>query len=498
MRLTSLYFAVFAAVLGVLYYSIPGRFQWQLLLTASVVFYLWAGEEYLIFLLFTAITTYMATMQMAKNQARQSGKSKTAIRKQNRWLMAACLTANFGMLFLCKACLIKPFSLAVTDSPVSFLSLGLPLGISFYLFQTMGYVVDVYRGSVPAEGNFFRLLLFSSYFPQLIQGPISRYSRLAPQLFGQHAFDGKQVSFGAQRMLWGYFKKLVIADRIAPAVTVLRGMEGGSAFAALTVFYAVQLYADFTGGIDVVLGLSQILGVTLPENFIRPFFSKNTAEYWRRWHISLGEWMKEYIFYPVSVSKPMLRFSKAARRRFGNFGKRMPVYLASAVTWFVTGIWHGLTPNFILWGMLNWGVIVISGELEPVYRRFHSRFRLKEKRWYGCFEMARMFCLMNLIRVCDLFPRVSDYFRGLVSLWERWEPIAIPGLTGVDIAILLLGCAAMLLVSLIQERRGSVRELLWEKTAVGYCVNGALLLAVVLTGSYGVGYNAASFIYNQF
>ena len=522
MQLTTVSFALFAAALLVLYYIIPRRGQWILLLAASYLFYLWAGVEYLVFILFTTLTTYGATLVIDRNlcvqtqylaqnkqaMSREEKKEyKASVKRKNRLWLVVCLAANFAVLAVCKACLIEPFSVAAQQGRLSFLTLGLPLGISFYMFQSMGYVVDVYRGTAKAEKNPLKLALFVSFFPQLVQGPISKFSKLAPQLYAPHAFDGKQVSFGLQRMLWGYFKKLVIADRIAAAVIALRGPEyTGISFLVLTVFYAVQIYGDFTGGIDITLGLSQALGIQLPENFIRPYFSKNIAEYWRRWHISLGEWMKDYIFYPISVSQPMLKLSKTARAKLGDLGKRLPVYVASVATWFVTGIWHGLTPNFVLWGMLNCFFIVMSEELAPLYARFHGRFHLKEKKWYGGFEMLRMFLLMNLIRICDLFPRVGEYFGRIGSLFTTfnfcilWDGTLMQlGLTGLDYGILGVGVALVFGVSLMQEKKGSVREFLWQgSTVVRYILIFALLLAVLLLGSYGIGYNASNFIYNQF
>lgn len=522
MQFTTVSFVLFAAALLGLYYLIPKRGQWALLLVASYLFYLWAGIEYLVFILFTTLTTYVVTLVMDRNLSaqtrylaenkqtlsREEKKAyKAAVKRKNRVWLVVCLAENFAILAVCKACLIEPFSAAAQEGRLSFLTLGLPLGISFYMFQSMGYVVDVYRGTAKAEKNPLKLALFVSFFPQLVQGPISKFSKLAPQLYAPHSFDGKQVSFGLQRMLWGYFKKLVIADRIAAAVIALRGPEHtGVSFLVLTVFYAVQLYGDFTGGIDITLGLSQALGIQLPENFIRPYFSKNIAEYWRRWHISLGEWMKDYIFYPISVSQPMLKLSKTARAKFGNFGKRLPVYAASVATWFATGIWHGLTPNFVLWGMLNCFFIVLSEELAPLYEKFHNRFHLKEKKWYGGFEIARMFLLMNLIRICDLFPQVGDYFSRIGSLFTAfnfhilWDGTLMQlGLTGLDYGILGCGAALMFGVSLTQEKKGSVRELLWQGSpALRYILIFALLLAVLLMGSYGIGYNASNFIYNQF
>lgn len=491
MRFASFGFLLFAAVLLLLYYTIPKKGQWTLLLMASYVFYLWSGAKYLVFILFTTLTTYGTALFMDYNRTIND---KKAARRKNRVLVSLCLSVNFGLLALCKV----RFTLG---------NLALPLGISFYMFQSMGYVLDVCRGTVGAEKNPLKLALFVSFFPQLVQGPISKFSRLAPQLFSPHAFDGKRISFGLQRMLWGYFKKLVVADRIAVAVIALKAPEyTGVSFAVLTVFYAIQIYGDFTGGIDIALGLSEAMGILLPENFERPFFSKTIAQYWRRWHISLGVWMKDYIFYPVSVSGPIRKLSKAARARFGSFGKRLPVYAASIATWFVTGIWHGLTPNFVLWGMMNCFIIVVSEELSPLYGKFHARFHLKETRWYGGFEILRMFALMNLIRVVDLFPNVGEYFDRVYSLITDhnfhilWDGTMMKlGLSTLDYGILILGIGLMFSVSLAQKRNGSVREWLWNgNTTLRYALTFGMFLIVLLMGSYGIGYDAGNFIYNQF
>ena len=201
----------------------------------------------------------------------------------------------------------------------------------------------------------------------------------------------------------------------------------------------------------------------------------------------------------------MLQLSKAARKTMGNFGKRLPVYVASIATWAVTGIWHGLTPNFILWGMMNCFVIVVSEELAPLYEKFHGKFHLKEKKWYGCFEILRMFCLMNLIRIVDLFPNVGQYFARMGSLLTTfnfhilWNGTMLKlGLTALDYIILGGGIALIAAVSLLQEKKGSVRELLWDKPLLRYVLVIALLLIVLLMGSYGIGYHASDFIYNQF
>ncbi len=515
-------FALFGAVVLAAYYMVPRGGQWIVLLLASGFFYWMAGPAYLVFLLTTIASTYTAARMIYARQkkrdayltehkqelSREEKKAcKAKVKSGSRVILTVCLVLNFGMLAVCKGMLVEPLRTLAKDGPMEFLTLGLPMGISFYLFQTVGYLVDVYRETAGAEGNLAKYALFAGYFPQLIQGPISKYQELAPQLTAHHSFDGQQVAFGLERMLWGYFKKLVLADRIAVAIGALKGPEDtGAAFLLLTVFYAIEIYGDFTGGIDVVLGLSQALGIRLEENFVWPYFSKNIAEYWRRWHITLGRWMKDYIFYPVSVSEPMRKLSKNARKKLPNLGKRLPVYVASVITWLCTGIWHGFIPNFVLWGLLNCAVIVASEELQPVYDAFHARFGWKDKSWYGWFEVVRMFLLMNLIRACDLFPNVGDYAARMGSLLTTfnyhilWDGTLLQlGLTALDYGIVAVGVAVCFGVSLAQERGGPIRPRIARLPAlVRYGLVFALVLSIVLFGCYGIGYDAGNFIYNQF
>ncbi len=327
MLFTSYEFLGFLAVLLLLYYLVPKRFQWQLLLAASYLFYFLTGPSNLIYILAATVTTYLAGWQIARIGERQSAylkehkaeldkeakKAYKAGMKHKQWLcLLLCLLFNIGVLAVVK-----------------------------YTNFVMGYLIDVYRGVVPAERNPFKLALFVSFFPQLVQGPISRFGDLAVSLFEQHRFDGRTVSFGLQRVLWGFFKKLVIADRMLVGVNaIVRNPEsysGAYVFLGM-LFYALELYADFTGGIDITIGVAETLGIRVTENFIRPYFSKSIKEYWRRWHITMGTWFTDYIFYPISVCKPMLKFSRFSRAHFGEqIGKRMPVYLSSFAVWFATG-----------------------------------------------------------------------------------------------------------------------------------------------------------------
>lgn len=383
------------------------------------------------------------------------------------------------------------------------------MGISFYTFQTMGYLIDVYRAKAEPERNIARLALFVSFFPQLVQGPISRFSELEPQFFTPHRFEGRTFTYGLQRILWGYFKKLVIADRIVALMTTLLDEPAeyrGAYVFLLIIVYSIQIYADFTGGIDITIGIAESLGIKLAENFNRPFSSVSTKEYWRRWHITMGTWFTDYIFYPVSVCRPMLKLSKFSRRVFGNaVGKRIPVYLATVVTWFLTGLWHGAGWNFIVWGLLNCAVILVSQELEPLYKKFRERFpRLTSSRGYTLFSRARTFLLMGLIRSLDCYRDVGLTFRMWGSMFTTRnlgevfsQRLFTLGIGAADIIIIAAAVAAVCCVSVISEKR-DIRAAVYEKPLLCAASCCALLVIIILLGEYGIGYDAQQFIYNQF
>lgn len=530
MFFTSYEFFGFIVVLFVLYYLVPKKMQWPLLLLASYIFYFVAGPEYLIYILVTTVTTWFAAYMMGRNQEKQalylkehkaemSREERKAYKEsrhkvQLRWIVC-CLLFNIGVLAVVKYTnffisnvngILDAFG---QTGRLSFVTLALPLGISFYTFQAMGYLIDVYRGTVPAEKNFFKFALFVSFFPQLIQGPISRFGDLSKTLYEPHSFDKKTVSYGLQRMLWGYFKKLVIADRILAAVSCIIGepdtYHGAYAFLGM-LFYTVQLYADFTGGIDITIGIAQVMGITVQENFHRPYFSKSLKEYWRRWHISMCTWFKDYIFYPVSVCKPMQKFSKFTRKHLGeNIGKKLPVYASSFVVWFATGIWHGASWNFVVWGLANWFVLMVSEELEPLYGRFHSRFSIGRTWGYKVFTVVRTFALICALNLFDCYAAVSTTFRMFGSMFtaDNWSilwdgSLLNLGMNLADYAVLAVGILVVFAVSLVQ-RSGSVRGKIAAKPyPVRVCVWFGLFLLVLLLGTYGIGYDSSQFIYNRF
>jgi len=530
MLFTSYDFLGFAAALLLIYYIIPKRAQWPLLLAASYVFYYIAGPEYFFYILTTTLTVYLTALfveNIEKNTkaylkehkeelSKEEKKNYKDGQKQKKLIpLVICILINLGILAVVKYAdfFISNINGIIGQSGngqgLSFLSLAVPLGISFYTFQSIGYLVDVYRGAVVAQKNFFKLALFVSFFPQLIQGPIGRYGELSQTLYSPHKFDAKAVSYGLQRVLWGYFKKLVIADRVLIAVSTMTGDPSrytGAYSLVIMLLYTVQLYADFTGGIDITIGLAEALGIRMSENFIRPYFSKSLKEYWRRWHISMCSWFRDYLFYPVSVSKPMQKLTKFSKKRFGDkIGRRLPVYLSTGIVWFSTGLWHGASWNFIVWGMCNWAILMISEELEPLYKRFHGRFAFGSSFLYRAFQVLRTFALVCALNLFDCYSSISETVRVFFSVFSAtnwkvlWDGSLLKlGLGRLDYVIILAGVGIMLSVSLLQ-RRESVRDIISRRPyPIRFVVWYGLFLIVLLMGAYGIGYDASQFIYNQF
>ena len=515
MLFVSYQFIFFLFLVFLLFYCVPGKFQTAVLLLASYCFYWYAGEGCLLYILITTVSTFLIANKISGLKSAIGLEKKKKKAKQKHWLIL-CLCINIGLLCFFKYTNFTIYNInnliqfANGTRPFTYMELILPLGISFYTFQSVGYVVDVYRGKSTAEKNILRLALFVSFFPQVIQGPISRYDALSQSLFSEKKFDKTVICSGLQRILWGYFKKLVVADRILLAVNeIIRNPEQyqGTYVLLGALFYAVELYADFTGGIDITIGIGELFGVHIAENFRRPFFSKSVKEYWTRWHISMGTWFRDYVFYPVSVCGPMKRMTSFFKKHGGkSIGKKVPVYLASFIVWFLTGLWHGASWNFIVWGLGNFFLIMISEECKPLFSKIHERFpKMKQKAWFAVFQIFRTILLMSCLRMFDCYKTIPETIRMFSSIFTKWNgrilfdgSLLNIGLDMADYVILLAGVVLMFMVSFLQ-RKGSVRMQI--KTLPTVCRFGiwyALFLTVVLFGAYGMGYDAAQFIYNQF
>ena len=469
----------FSLACAAAYYGCPLRLRWMLLLVFSYGYYALCGARALPFLLLTTASTWAgalaigriaerskADLRARKAELDAAGKKalKAAARRRQRAVLVAVLLLNFGVLALLKY--VPPLLSATGRSPLGLL---LPLGISFYTFQSTGYLIDVYSGKTAPERNPARYALFVSFFPQLIQGPIGRYDQLASQLTEPHRFDWANIHRGLLLMLWGFFKKKVIADRALPLVSEVFGSQdayGGAVIVVGVLFYSLQQYCDFSGGIDLVTGAAELMGIHLAPNFRRPYFAVSLGDFWRRWHISLGAWMRDYVFYPFALTKPMTRLSRAAKGVLGaDVARALPAALGNILVFLLVGVWHGASMNYVLWGLYNGVILAASALLEPAYKHANERLgRLTRTRGFHVLRVLRTFLIVNIGWYFDRCARAADAFAMLgrtVSAPRLSQltdgTLLTLGLKAGDYRILAVSTAILFAVSLLQERGVSIR-----------------------------------------
>ena len=500
----------------------PARFRWVVLLLASYGFYATRSLMGLPLILTTTVTTWLCALcigrigERLKKRLKEEKQSlspedkkllKAQAKGRQRVFFFAALIINFALLGVFK---YTDEVLRLTGQPV--LGLLLPLGISFYTFQSMGYLMDVYNGKYAPEASLPRFALFVSFFPQLIQGPIGRYDQLAPQLKQPRSVDFKEFERGAMLVVWGLFKKMVIADRAFPLVESVFSAAAGELGGAVTVFgvlaYSLQQYCDFSGGIELVAGIAQMMGVSLAPNFKRPYFAVSLGDFWRRWHISLGSWMRDYVFYPFALCKPVSSLSKAAKARVGaEFARALPAALGNVLVFLLVGVWHGASSNYVLWGLYNGVVLAASALLEPAFKRWNAAHaQLAASRAFYVFRVLRTFLIVN---IGWFFDRSVSGMRALAMMGTvvtnprfgqmTLDTIASLGVSAPDFYLLLLATALLFFVSVAQERGVQVREwVLARKLPLRWLILMGGVLAVLVFGVYGSGFDEAAFIYYQF
>lgn len=504
MSLISNLFVLFVLAAVMVYYLTPQKYQWAALLGFSYLYYLSGNVRYLGFLLFSTAVTYLCALGIDRMQ--QAGKDPKKIRR----VVTLGFAGNLGMLGLVKytGFFAEHWNFLFQTNQKSFQML-LPLGISFYTFQSSGYLLDVYWKRIRAQKNPFRYALFVSFFPQLLQGPIGSYGRLAGQLYAGHAFSWERIADGLTRIIWGFCKKMIIADWAGVFADAIWGdldrYNGIALFGLL--FYGIQLYADFSGAMDVVIGIGNLFGITMDENFRRPYLAKSMAEFWERWHITLGEWMKNYVFYPVSLSRFMTRFSKWSKKVFGRkTGRVVPIALADLIVFFFVGIWHGASWKYVVYGLMNGGIIAFSELMAGQYRSWKKTLHISGKeRWYAAFAIARTFLLVNLRWFFDRSDTLGQGIYMVKQAFTHFAPaqlLDIPAGNGgtafVPQAILIItaGCAVMVTAGCLEENGADIRKCLSRlPLPVHVCV---YLLLLVCIGLFGSTAAPRGFIYAQF
>lgn len=537
MGFTSFKFLAFLFLVIVVYYLVPKRFQWAVLLTASYGFYLFSGIEQVFYIVATTLFTYGAARLMQrlrnKNQAHINSLGEGITKEEARDLKKAVakkihtlqvLTVLVNLLTLASLKYLNLFLGAVNDlfalfrwdASLPLINLLVPLGLSYYTFNSIGYLIDVGRGKYQAERHIGKFALFVSFFPSIVQGPLCRFGDVGVQLKTPHKLEYKNIKFGAQLILWGFFKKLVIADRIGAVASFVFSSEfaatdyNGSQIFFGVLAYSFQIYGDFSGGTDIARGAAQMMGINLPMNFERPFFATSMADFWRRWHASLGAWMREYVFYPIMLSRPVTAVSKKFRAKWGaHAGKMVPSVAAPFVVFFLIGIWHGVTLQYITNGLYNAFLISAGVAMGPVFQKIIKTFKIDTTTFsWRLFQILRTFTLLCISRIIVKAPGLGEAFRMIGSMFTSAD---LAFLTGADKQIYTFGCSEaelrlvffsvilLLVVGILQESGIKIRESLARQNVFfRWGLVLALLCVVLIYGTYGPGYEASSFIYGNF
>lgn len=512
MGIISIQFLEFVLVAALCYFIFPDKYKWSVLLGFSFAYYALLCWKFIPFMLITILSTYIATRGIGKTYEIMSqtvkahkGEWDRATKKaykhkmetKAKVIMIVTLVINFGIL-----------------AGFKYFTNVMPLGISFYTFQTMGYLIDVYQEKVDAEKNIGKVALYVSFFPQIVQGPIGMYSDLAKQLYEPHKFNFFRVKKACLLIMWGMFKKMVIADRAAGFrfLIVENDMSySGTYILTAVLVYALQLYADFSGGIDIVRGIAEIFGIEMAENFRRPYFSKSLTEYWHRWHMTLGNWVRNYVFYPLSISKRFLKMGKWMGNHWGkHFGRVVPTSLASLITFLIIGVWHGANGKYVAFGLWNGLVIMIIELVHPITARVFEKLKVNEEsKIYGGICILWTFFLVMVGYYFDVAGNFGDamYMMGksvtdinLMDFQTIGATLSAAGLDKYDFAVVVLGTLFIFVVSLIQEKKGiEIRVwILSRKIVLRWCILYICIFAILLLGYYGPGMDAAEFEYMQF
>ncbi len=492
MLFNSIHFLIFFPVVTALYFLSPHRFRWILLLAASCYFYLVFKPVYILILAFTIVVDYLAGIWIEKNEG-----------EKRRWYLIASILANVGVLAVFKYYNFLNYNwrelvgISGLDLPVPpLLSILLPVGLSFHTFQSLSYTIEVYRKKTPAEHHFGIFALYVMFYPQLVAGPIERPQNVIYQFRERHYFEYERVKLGLQLMMWGMFKKVVIADRLAAFANVVYNQPHsyrGISLIIATVFFAFQIYCDFSGYSDIALGSAQVMGFNLMLNFDRPYFSKSISEFWKRWHISLSTWFRDYVYISLGGGRV-----SAPRRYFNLF-----------FTFLVSGLWHGANWTYVIWGALNGFYLIAEmqwqGLVESLKNRTHGGF--------GKFLINLCLVLLTFSMTCfawiffrantvgDAFYVASHLFDGLSELPHQMLNLPFIKLNIMlgrdkwDFIIALLAIAFLLFTHYLQRGRSGRTLLNGQTRLIRWAFYFAMVFALLFFGAFN---ESQQFIYFQF
>lgn len=518
MQVSSISFLYFCFFLFFLYYVLPKRFQWVLLLIFSAIFYVVTTDSFTwLYLLVSASSVYAATVYFDfKSRTRSSGQLERS--KGEKAVLMLALAINIGILAVLKYSNFFIFNFNLIFRYISgggwqidYLNLLYSLGISYYTLQLISYLCDSYWGITKVQYNYAKLLLFAGYFPQMVSGPISRYSQISDDLYGGKEFDADHFVFGLQRITWGFIKKQVITWRIGSYVDAI--FAAPSNYTSIHIWggvllFPIQLYTDFSGCMDIIMGVSECLGIKLPENFNAPFFSKNMQEFWQKWHITLGTWLRDYIMNPILKSEWMIKLDSSLREKLGKKrGKRFTSYIGMFFVWIAMGMWHGSGWKYIIGeGIWFWIVLVLEKEMNPAFKWMIDKWHIKTEcfswRLFQCLRTYIFFSIGMIFFRADTTSMGIEIIKKLFSLKDvimfRFRNLVGFGLNADGWIICVIGVATVFLVDRL-HMDGSVREALQRQNFLfRWLIYMVMIASILFFGQIGSPNAISDFIYQGF
>lgn len=522
------YLLLFLPIVMIIYSVVPKKKRYIFLFLVGLIFFYLISETLIVYLFVTIFITYGIGLWLKKlNDAEEKNienlekeekkKVRETFNKKKRMILflgialeltMLCMTKYLSFMCLNVNNLLELFHASFRIKEIKIFA---PIGISFYTLQSISYMVDVYRLKFEPNNNILKVGLYLSFFPQIMEGPISRYDDVKDNLFTGENLKYQNICFGTQRIMYGFIKKMVVADRLNSTVALIfnnySNYNGGIIFIG-AILYTIQLYMDFSGIMDIVIGSGEIFNVKLPENFKQPFFSSNISDFWSRWHITLGTWFKDYIFYPISLSKFSRKMTCSLRKKIGNhFGPLAAGALALFAVWFSNGLWHGAGYSFLFFGMYHFVLILLGNIFSPVIKKFYEFTKIDKDKLL--FKSIRIIKTTIIVIIGELFFRASTLTDGINMFKLIVSNFSLQGLTdgtllkigldGKDYIIIGVTLLIVFVIGVLKEKGIYIREEVSKKPlVVRWCIYYMLILYGLIFGAYLGPYTPIDPMYASF
>ncbi len=495
-----LYFIIFLPMVVVLYQLCPQKFRKYILLLANYAFFYTWSKFFLVYQVITMVITYVSSKII----------DHTLNKKTKKFILFLAIVINLGVLVILKYTnFLGENIFAIFHQKFTTVHFITPIGISYYTLQMISYLMDISSEKIHADHSIVDFAIYASFFPTLIQGPITRFNEIKDGILACNPITYQNLKFGSQRILFGLMKKMIIADRLDPAVSkIFTSYTQDGLFSLIgAVLCTIQLYMDFSGIVDICLGSAEIFGIKLPENFRQPFFAENASDFWRRWHITLGTFLRDYVFYPISLAKPTRRLSKFFTKHFGKAaGKFIGPLIALFAVWFLNGLWHGPYWSYIFYGLYYFCFMVLEILLKKPVEDFLKKYQIGDN--HIGLRIFRFVKLFIIVIVGELFFRAKTLAVGWTmfsSIFTNFhlstfkDTLPFLRLDMIDWSIVIVGIVIIFLVDFYKEFHGSIRNAIELKpTWIRWSIIYTCIFALLIFGAYGPGYDIVAMIYAEF